>query len=64
MTIKYMSFTNVAEMLGITKGALAHYKLPEPDCFVGNAKGWLPETIQQWDDARPRKRGRPAHTDK
>jgi predicted DNA-binding transcriptional regulator AlpA len=53
MTIEYLSMTEVAERLGITKGALARYRLPEPDVMVGKARGWLPETIDQWNAQRP-----------
>ncbi|KAB7790670.1 helix-turn-helix transcriptional regulator [Bifidobacterium leontopitheci] len=53
MTIHYLSLTEVAKKLGITKGALAQYKLPEPDVTVGRARGWLPETIDEWNASRP-----------
>ena len=43
----------MAERLGITKGALARYRLPEADVTVGNARGWLPETIDEWNAKRP-----------
>lgn len=50
---RYLSMTEVAERLGITKGALARYRLPEPDAMVGRARGWLPSTIDEWNAARP-----------
>lgn len=53
MTEHYLSLTEVAQKLGITKGALAQYKLPEADVTVGKARGWLPETIDQWNANRP-----------
>ena len=53
MSIHYLGLNDVADRLGITKGALARYKLPEPDATVGKARGWLPETIDQWNAARP-----------
>ncbi|MDU3736509.1 MAG: hypothetical protein E6586_08790 [Bifidobacterium scardovii] len=53
MTRHYLSLTEVAEKLGITKGALAQYKLPEADVTVGRARGWLPETIDKWNAQRP-----------
>lgn len=59
MTEHYASFTQVAEMLGINKGALAHYKLPSPDAYIGKTRGWLPETIERWNAQRPGKGGRP-----
>lgn len=53
MTKHYLSLTEVAERLGITKGALAQYKLPEADVTVGRARGWMPSTIDEWNAKRP-----------
>lgn len=59
MTKHYLSMTEVAQRLGVTKGALAGYKLPEPDVTVGRAKGWSEETITIWNESRPGHGGRP-----
>lgn len=56
MTIHYLSIQEVAERLGVAVGTLSRYKLPEPDALVGKYRGWLPETIDAWDEARPRKK--------
>lgn len=56
----YLSRTQVAERIGVSPGALSRYKLPEPDVMIGNVRGWLPATIDQWNEARP---GRGARTD-
>jgi len=53
MTERYLSMTEVAQRLGITKDALANYKLPEPDVIVGRARGWHAETIDKWNAQRP-----------
>lgn len=53
MTTRYLSLTEIAARLGITTGALAGYKLPEPDALIGRTRGWLPETIDEWNAARP-----------
>ncbi|WP_288439682.1 AlpA family transcriptional regulator [uncultured Bifidobacterium sp.] len=53
MTTRYLSLTEVAARLGITTGALAGYKLPAPDALIGRTRGWLPETIDEWNAARP-----------
>ncbi|MBW3082804.1 helix-turn-helix transcriptional regulator [Bifidobacterium phasiani] len=54
MTTKhYLSVTEVAERLGISTGAVSAYKLPEPDATIGRTRGWLPETIDRWNAARP-----------
>lgn len=59
MSTRYMSLTEVAQRLGIAKGALAGYKLPEPDALIGRTRGWKPETIDRWNAARPGHGGRP-----
>ncbi|WP_435299734.1 helix-turn-helix transcriptional regulator [Timonella sp. A28] len=56
MSVQYLSLLQVAERLGVTRNTIAGYKLPEPDAFIGTTRGWLPETIDAWDAARPRKR--------
>lgn len=53
MPIEYLSFTEVAGRLGVKTGALATYKLPEPDAMIGRTRGWLPETIDRWNASRP-----------
>lgn len=50
--IRYLSNQEVADRLGITRNTLANYKLPEPDALIGKYRGWLPATIDAWDDAR------------
>ena len=52
--IKYLSISEVAQRLGITRGAVIRYNLPEPDATIGTTRGWLPETIDIWDANRPR----------
>ena len=39
--------------LGITSGGLLNLKLPEPDATIGRTRGWLPETIDEWNAQRP-----------
>lgn len=53
MTRRYLSITEAARRLGITAGALAGYKLPEPDVMVGRSRGWSKETLDAWNAARP-----------
>lgn len=53
MTIKYLSVTDVAKRLGISTAAVSAYKLPQPDALIGRTRGWLPETIDQWNAQRP-----------
>ncbi len=58
--IRYLSRKEFAERIGVTPGTLSRYKLPPPDGMVGGDRGWLPETIDAWQAARP---GRGARTD-
>lgn len=58
--MRFLSRTQVAERIGVTPGALSRYKLPKPDAWIGDVRGWLPETIDAWQAARP---GRGARTD-
>lgn len=53
MTIKYLSVTDVSKRLGISTAAVSAYKLPQPDALIGRTRGWLPETIDQWNAQRP-----------
>lgn len=53
MSVRYLSRTEFAERIGVTPGALSRYRLPEPDAVVGTTRGWLPETVDAWQAARP-----------
>jgi len=53
MAVEYMSVTDVAKRLGISTAAVSAYKLPQPDATIGRTRGWLPETIDQWNARRP-----------
>lgn len=58
--IRYLSTTDIAARLGVTRAAVSKYRLPEPDATIGTVRGWLPTTIDQWEQARP---GQGARTD-
>lgn len=53
MTVRYLSYGDVAERLGITTGALGSANLPEPDATIGRTRGWTEATIDAWAAARP-----------
>lgn len=54
VVMRYLSATEVAERIGLkSRRSLSGIDLPEPDCLVGTHKGWLPETIDAWQAARP-----------
>jgi hypothetical protein len=51
---RYLSRTEVAEFLGLASvKSLSRVVLPPPDALVGVHKGWLPATIEKWNDTRP-----------
>ena len=67
----YLSQRQVAERIGVVPSALGRYKLPPADVTIGpieedgtiprgTVRGWLPETIDEWNSHRP---GRGARTD-
>ncbi|MFT3663188.1 MAG: XRE family transcriptional regulator [Gordonia sp. (in: high G+C Gram-positive bacteria)] len=60
MTSIYLSAAEVAERIGVVRSAISRYKMPEPDALIGQTRGWLPETIDEWNANRP---GRGARTD-
>lgn len=66
----YLSSRGVAERIGVTNNTISGYlqqgRLPKPDALIGSPdsdrpiRGWLPETIDEWNKNRP---GRGARTD-
>ena len=60
MTTHYLSVGDVADRLGVDKSSISKYKMPPPDAYIGKTRGWLPETIDEWNRNRP---GRGARTD-
>ena len=55
MTTEYLGIKQVSERLGVANAA--SYDLPEPDVTIGRTRGWLPETIDQWNAQRPGRGG-------
>ena len=53
MTERFLSLKEVGERLGVKNPAAQGYHLPEPDALIGATRGWLPETIDRWNAARP-----------
>ena len=58
--IRYLSRTQVADRIGVRPATLSRYKLPAPDALIGDVRGWLPKTIDRWNEQRP---GKGARTD-
>lgn len=53
-TKRYLSRPEVAARIGVQPDTLNRYKLPPPDAQIGvRLIGWLPETIDEWNEARP-----------
>lgn len=51
---RYLSRPEVAERIGVATDTVNRYKLPKPDAQIGaRLVGWLPETIDAWNAARP-----------
>ncbi|WP_165217976.1 transcriptional regulator [Schaalia sp. ZJ1691] len=67
MTTRFLSLHGVANYLGRAYSTLRTYqrdgRLPDPDAIIGQGRsetyGWLPETIDAWNAARPGHGGRP-----
>ncbi|MBG6085796.1 helix-turn-helix transcriptional regulator [Zhihengliuella flava] len=61
MTIRYLSLNGLAQRIGVSPHTAKKYadegRLPEPDALIGDGdrptKGWLPETVDTWQGARP-----------
>ncbi|WP_099024337.1 helix-turn-helix domain-containing protein [Mycolicibacterium palauense] len=68
---RYLSQAQFAERIGVAPNSMGRYKLPPPDATIGpvnddgtiprgTVRGWLAETIDEWNAHRP---GRGARTD-
>lgn len=68
--LHYLSLAQFADRIGVKPATMSRYKLPEPDATIGplgaggalprgTIRGWLPETIDEWNARRP---GRGRHT--
>jgi hypothetical protein len=55
---RYLSRAEVAERIGVKPDTLGRYRLPQPDAMIGSVRGWLPKTIDDWNQNR-RGRGMP-----
>lgn len=52
--IHYLGRTEVAHYLGLAGlASLTGVALPPPDAVIGDRKGWLPTTIDEWNAKRP-----------
>lgn len=51
----YLSRRELAEHIGVAEDTLNRYTLPPADATIGKFMGWTVETINAWNDARPRR---------
>lgn len=58
--VRYLSIAEFAVRVGVSADTLKNYSLPPADGLIGRYRGWLPETVDLWNAARP---GRGARTD-
>lgn len=57
--VRYVSVSEYAAQLGISQPTLSGYKLPGPDAIIGKTRGWLQETLDEWNRNRPGQGHRP-----
>ena len=55
-TIHYLGTVGFAARIGVKADTLNRYKLPLPDAQIGRFRGWLPQTVDEWNARRPGKR--------
>lgn len=51
---RYLSLTDMAKRLGIDTTVMANYRLPFPDVYIGERRGWTEETFGKWRERHPR----------
>lgn len=51
--LKFWGRKEVAHFLGVKTDSINGYDLPEPDAEIGQHRGWLPKTIEEWKATRP-----------
>ncbi|QDF18794.1 hypothetical protein SEA_SCENTAE_75 [Gordonia phage SCentae] len=55
----FLDRNEFAARIGVRPDTLSRYELPAPDAQIGKgpraSKGWMPETIDAWNAARPGK---------
>lgn len=58
MAKQYLSITEFADRIGVTRGSMSNRdNLPEPDVVIGSGqratRGWSEATIDKWNESRP-----------
>lgn len=53
MAITYLTSSEFAERIGVSPNTLKRYDLPPVDAHLGNRRGWLPQTVDDWNARRP-----------
>lgn len=56
-SLALLDLRGAAELVGVSYATMRRYRtqsdFPEPDAYLGQSPGWLPETLTAWMDARP-----------
>lgn len=55
-SIHYLSTGEFAACIGVERSTLNRYKLPLVDAVIGDVRGWLPQTVDDWSARRPGQR--------
>lgn len=55
-TIRFLSAPEFAARIGVQRDTLNRYKLPPTDAVIGDVRGWLPQTVDEWNARRPGQR--------
>lgn len=53
MTQVFLGASEFAERIGVSPNSMKRYDLPQPDALIGKVRGWLPETVDAWNECRP-----------
>lgn len=53
MAIRYLTTSEAAARCGITVSTWNRYKTPPEDAITGKIKGYLPQTVDEWNARRP-----------
>lgn len=60
MAEHYLSVGQVAKLIGVHPSNISAYRIPAPDAYIGDRRGWCRDTIVRWNAHRPGHGGRPA----
>lgn len=53
VAIHFLGVGEFADRINVTRNTLNKYRLPKPDAYIGDIRGWTTETIDAWQANRP-----------